>query len=90
MMKDEKEVQKLIVQITKQMDFLINDVGVPRNVRSAVTEAREKLNTPGEYVVRVSEAIYNLDSVSNDINLPQQARTSIWSILSMLESIKVD
>lgn len=89
-MKDESEIQKLIVQITKQMDFLINDVGVPRNVRSAVTEAKDKLNMPGEYVVRVSEAIYNLDSVSNDINLPQQARTSIWSILSMLESIKLD
>lgn len=89
-MKDEKRVAELISQITKSMDSLISDTSVPKNVRSAVSEAKNKLNAPGDYVVRVSGAIYNIDEVSNDINLPPQARTVIWNILSMLESVKED
>jgi uncharacterized protein (UPF0147 family) len=87
-MEDEKKVVALIEQITRQMDSLANDTSVPKNVRSAVSEARRKLNENGEYTIRVSGAIYNIDGVSNDINLPPQARTMLWNILSMLESIK--
>jgi hypothetical protein len=78
----------VLEQINMQMDALISDTSVPKNVRSAVTNARAKLNDDGEITVRVSSAIYDLDSVSNDINLPAQARTMIWNILSMLESVK--
>jgi len=85
---DNGEVAKTIEQINLQMDTLINDTSVPKNVRTAVTQAKAKLNEQGDYTVRVSGAIYNLDAVSNDINLPTQARTVIWGILSMLESIK--
>ncbi len=85
---DEKRASELIAQITKQMDSVTSDTAVPKNVRAAVTEAKEKLNAPGDYVVRIAGAIYSIDNVSNDINLPPQARTTIWSILSALESIK--
>ncbi len=88
MAKDEKKQVEAIEQITKSMDSLINDTSVPKNVRSAVTEAKTKLNAEGDYTVRISAAIYNIDYVSSDINLPPQARTVIWNILSMLESIK--
>ena len=78
----------MIVQITAKMDQLIGDTSVPKNVRTAIGEARTKLNNGGDYTVRVSTAIYNIDGVSNDINLPPQARTGLWNILSMLEAIK--
>ncbi len=87
-MDDEKKVAALIDQITRQMDSLIGDTTVPKNVRGAVGEARKKLNEGGEYTIRVAGAIYSIDVVSNDINLPPQARTMLWNILSMLESIK--
>ncbi len=87
---DAKEVAELIDQIKRQMDFLLNDNSVPKNVKSSIKEARDHLNTQEDYVVRVSSAIYNIDSISNDINLPAQARTTVWSILSMLESIKTE
>ncbi len=87
-MEDEKKVAALIDQITRQMDSLIGDTTVPKNVRGAVGEARKKLNENGEYTIRVAGAIYSIDVVSNDINLPPQARTMLWNILSMLESIK--
>jgi hypothetical protein len=87
-MVDNQELNDKIKEINVQMDMLINDTSVPKNVRSAISDAKVKLNKDGEYTIRISSAIYNLDSVSNDINLPPQARTMIWSVLSMLESIK--
>ncbi|MCL5099678.1 MAG: UPF0147 family protein [Candidatus Marsarchaeota archaeon] len=87
-MGSDKQAADAIVQINVQMDSLIGDTSVPKNVRGAVTDAKAKLNESGDVIVRVSAAIYSLDAVSNDINLPAQARTVIWSILSTLESIK--
>jgi hypothetical protein len=89
-MKDEKKLAETIAQITKQMEQLINDTSVPRNVRSAIGEAKDKLNNNDESTVRISGAIYCVDAVSTDINMPPQARTAVWNILSMLESIKAD
>lgn len=85
---NDKEVAELIDQIKRQMDMLLNDTSVPKNVKSAMKEAKDNLGNEGDYVVRVSSAIYSVDSISNDINLPAQARTVVWNILSMLESIK--
>ncbi len=87
---DEKKAAEVIAQINRQMDMLTGDTSVPKNVRAAILEARQKLNAEGEFVVRIAGAIYCMDGVSNDINLPPQARTTIWSVLSMLESIKDD
>lgn len=70
------------------MDLLLSDTSVPKNVKSAIKEARDNLSKEDEEIVRVSSAIYNIDGISNDINLPAQARTAVWNILSMLESIK--
>lgn len=89
-MKDENEVARIITEINRQIDTITGDLSVPKNVRSAVNEAKSKLNAEGDYIMRVSGAIYNIDSISNDINLQPQARTVIWNILSMLESIKED
>ncbi len=87
-MADQAGIEEKIGQINDQIDMLLNDMSVPKNVRGMVSQAREKLNSKGDYRVRISSAIYSLDSVSNDVNLPLQARTVIWSVLSMLESIK--
>jgi len=87
-MVEEKELAETVEQIIRQMEMLINDFSVPKNVRSAIAEAKSRLSTKEAYVVRISSAIYSLDAVSGDINLPPQARTAIWNILSMLEAIK--
>ena len=87
---NDKEVAELIDQIKRQIDMVLNDTSVPKNVKSAVKEAKDHLNAEGDMWCRVSSAIYSMDSISNDINLPAQARTAVWSILSMLESIKTN
>ncbi|MEM3841666.1 MAG: UPF0147 family protein [Candidatus Micrarchaeaceae archaeon] len=87
---DDKELADAVEQINKQIDMIIADTSVPKNVRSAVGEAKARLNDTNEtdFTVRVSGAIYSIDGVSNDINLPPQARTMLWNVLSMLESLK--
>ena len=87
-MADESKITEAINEIIKRMDAVMNDTSVPKNVRTAVGEAKTKLSKNGDYSIRVADAIYCIDGVSNDINLPPQARTMIWNILSMLESIK--
>jgi uncharacterized protein (UPF0147 family) len=67
----------------------VNDNSVPRNVKNALDDAKKSLDqTKDAYSTRSSSATYKIDEISNDINLPPYARTIIWNILSMLESIK--
>jgi uncharacterized protein (UPF0147 family) len=88
-MKDQKKYESTIQQIKQQIDLLLNDNSVPRNVKNALDEAKSALDKEdGSYAVRASAATYKIDEVSNDINLPPYARTVIWNILSLLESIK--
>ncbi len=73
----------------QQIDLLVNDNSVPRNVKNALDEAKKALDQEKDaYSTRSSSATYKIDEISNDINLPPYARTIIWNILSMLESIK--
>ncbi len=78
-----------ILNIKQQIDMLLNDNSVPRNVKTALSDARKALDQPESgYSVRSSAATYKIDEISNDINLPPYARTVIWNMLSLLESIK--
>lgn len=85
---EDEEIGKTVAEISKKMEMLIGDTSVPKNVRTAIHEAKAHLDTKESYTVRISSAIYSIDAISNDINLPPQARTAVWGILSMLESIK--
>lgn len=87
-MKDDKKNDETITQIKQQIDLLLNDNSVPRNVKAALEEAKRALSQEGnEYSQKSSTATYKIDEVSNDINLPPYARTVIWNILSLLESV---
>ncbi|MGC9099243.1 MAG: UPF0147 family protein [Candidatus Micrarchaeia archaeon] len=87
-MKDSKKYDETITQIKQQIDILLNDSSVPRNVKNALEEAKSALEKNDSYAVKASAATYKIDEVSNDINLPPYARTIVWNILSLLESIK--
>jgi len=67
---------------------IINDTAVPRNIRRAATEAlnylRDERYTPG---VRAANAVGILDQVSQDPNMPLSARTKIWQVIAILETV---
>lgn len=73
-------------KIISFLNELLEDTSVPKNVRASIAKAKERLSKEDE--LGVSGAIYALEEVSNDINLPMHARTMIWNIMSELESMK--
>lgn len=77
-----------IKEIINFMDDLLDDTSVPKNIKRAITDAKNKLLTNEDPILRASSAVYYLESISEDINLPMHARTQIWQIVSVLETIK--
>ncbi|MDO8538081.1 MAG: UPF0147 family protein [archaeon] len=83
------DYSKEVGTIAELMEAVMADSGVPRNIRRAVEEAKYKITGNGEELgVSISSAIYSLDDISNDINMPSHTRTEIWTIISELESLK--
>lgn len=75
-----------IRDISGMLENLINDTTIPKNIRKALSEAKMRLDSNEEHGVKVSAAIYLIESVSDDINMPAHARTQIWAIMSALET----
>ena len=88
MSKINKEIKDMIDDAVEIMDEQIEDRSVPRNIRENISEAKEKTLHFEEDGVNFSTAIYVLDDISNDINMPHHTRTEIWNIISKLEAIK--
>jgi len=62
---------------------------VPRNIRRGATSAKERLQQSKEAMdVRAASAVFILDELANDPNIPLHGRTLIWNIISQLEMIK--
>lgn len=81
---------KKLLQIVEVLNQVIEDTSVPRNIRRSAEEARNTLlNEKEEIGVRVGSAIYILEDISNDRNLPTHARTLIWNVSSELETVKL-
>ncbi len=72
--------------IIELLESILNDRLVPRNIRAKVEEALSKIKQ--NTVTTLSEAIYLLDDISSDINMPDHTRTDIWQSISMIESAK--
>jgi len=76
-------------QVAEIMARVAEDTSVPRNIRRAANEAKEILLKKGDDpVVKASSATMILDEISNDPNMPIHTRTTIWSALSVLETVR--
>ncbi len=84
------KVDQKLRGITEVLNQVIEDTSVPRNIRRSAEEAKNILMNEDEDVsVRVSSALYILEEISNDRNLPLHARTIIWNVASELETVKL-
>ncbi len=70
------------------LDAIINDRGVPKNVKSSVDEALVILRNPKANNVKFAETVSILDEVTNDPNLSVYTRTVLWDAVSKLEALK--
>jgi uncharacterized protein len=76
-------------RIVESLAELADDASVPRNIRRGAQSAKDELAKPRVALdVRVASAVYVLDDLANDPNLPTHGRTAIWSIISSLESLQ--
>jgi uncharacterized protein len=82
---DRPAVQKAVQLLVE----LADDASVPRNIRRGALSAKGELSKPRVALdVRIASAVYVLDDLANDPNLPTHGRTAIWSIISNLESLQ--
>ena len=80
---------ELFKNVFELIDGITSDNSVPKNIKLAVSDAKNKLtNQQEEESLRVSQAIYYLTDISNDINMPNHTRTELWNIISELEFVK--
>jgi hypothetical protein len=83
-----KATEKQLLEAKELMQEVIDDWGVPRNIRKAVKDALDQIDKEKPTAVDFSNAIYYLDDITNDINIPSHTRTTIWTIISRLEEVK--
>ncbi|MEM1557331.1 MAG: UPF0147 family protein [Thermoproteota archaeon] len=87
--KKDVENEEKIMRAVEMLNFVVNDVTTPRNIRNSIKEVivnlSKKSTTPG---IRAAAAINVLDEISQDPNLSTISRTRIWSSLTLLEDVK--
>ncbi|KYK28411.1 MAG: hypothetical protein AYK23_05605 [Candidatus Proteinoplasmatales archaeon SG8-5] len=83
------DAEQKLDQIIVVLDQLAEDTSVPRNIRRGAVECKERLQKRDEALdVRTASAIFKLDEMANDPNIPLHGRTLIWNIISQLEQVK--
>lgn len=82
------EMEQKIKDIIEMINTVLEDTSVPKNIRKALSDAKMRLQGKEEAIVRVSAAIYLVEPISEDVNMPAHARTQVWAIISALEAIK--
>lgn len=84
-MSNSEQVQEII----QVLDELKDDPTVPRNVKTKLESSATILRNENEEIsIRVDKVLQDLDDISNDTNTQSYARSQIWNIVSMLESLK--
>ncbi len=94
--KTKSQKKEEVIELFEEVEFLlgriIEDNGVPRNIRKIAQESTEFLsklddkdNSPA---VCASQCVTSLEDVAQDLNCPLHTRTLIYQILSILEQVR--
>lgn len=77
-----------VLEIINSLVQIKEDDTIPRNVRDKINLAILALNEEHtDLDVRINKSLQELDELSDDPNLPIYARTQLWNVVSLLESI---
>ena len=85
-----EEVKETFQNVIDLLEGMINDRSVPRNIKRVAQRAVNELQgesgeTPG---VIASNVMFAIDDLSQDPNIPFASRTTIYRIISLLETVK--
>ena len=70
------------------LQTIIDDRGVPRNIKESVQESMGLLEKDVSENEKVSQIISILDEAANDPNMSMGARTLIWNAVSVIEDVE--
>jgi len=80
-----------VKSLLEALDQLAGDDTVPRNIRRGATEAKERLGRMKDALdMRLASAIFILEDLANDPNIPLHGRTSVLQLLAGLENTRKD
>ncbi|MFW9897850.1 MAG: UPF0147 family protein [Candidatus Hodarchaeota archaeon] len=84
-----EEIENSFKNVETLLHGMINDRSVPRNIKriaqQGISIINERKDTPG---IMASNILYLVDDLSQDPNIPFASRTTIYRIISILETIK--
>jgi len=75
-----------VTNIVELINEIREDRTVPRSIREKLGMVRKKVEEKTN--LSLSQAIYLLDEINEDLNLPEHTRTDIWHLISIIEGIK--
>lgn len=64
---------------------LEEDTCVPKNVKLKLGQVIKILETKGESSLKVSQALHQLEEITEDTNMQADTRTVLYNIVSLLE-----
>lgn len=79
-------IDNKILAILELLSQIEEDINVPKNIRTRVSNTIYCLKEEEHFDLRISKAIDELGVIADDINLPSYTRTQVWNIVSLLES----
>lgn len=86
-MKKKIDTSEILEEIITEIEFLIEDSSIPKNLKQLLNGIEERLNKK-EDVVEISSILYELEEITNNNNVPQFCRSAVWSLISKLEKLK--
>ncbi|MGC8557729.1 MAG: UPF0147 family protein [Nitrososphaeria archaeon] len=82
---DEQKIAQAIQQLTP----LLNNKGIPRNLRLLLKSTLDQLQSKGTSpAIKAANTVSTLEEISQDPNIPSHIRVLIWNIMSLLETIR--
>jgi len=81
-------IDAMYKEVVQLIEELSEDTSLPRNIRRGIADAKESLTKEGQALdVRIASAIFALEEVANDPNIPMHGRTMIYMIMGKLETL---
>ena len=84
---EKNEQEETITEIIEVLSELLDDVTVPRNIKTKVQSLIDALKGDVDVTLKVSKVLHELESIGDDINLQPYTRTQLFNIISMLEKV---
>jgi uncharacterized protein (UPF0147 family) len=75
-------------EILDILSMLLSDYSIPRNIKSVLEDTKKVVESKELEIVALSDVVYKLQDVCEDINLPISVKPDLWMLLSKLEGLK--